>query len=138
MFIKRHCPNNQSSQRAFAVTPKDNLIEFTKSIVDDWDEEEDYAYCKTPVIIATEFEDLEGWRWIIEEKVKESYLREYIDDFPLCEMDLKEDIFASKETIEEFFNQYFELVETHGIHILETKAWRQIKEKTEPEGRLNS
>ena len=136
MFIEsKYSPQEERTQRPFAIVANDNLIEFLKTIVLDWDDAEDIPYYKEPVIIVTEEEQLEGWRWIIEEKVKEAFLRSYIDDFPLCEMDLKEDIFASQESIEEFFNMYFELIEGKSFHVLDTGTWRKTKEKTEQEDR---
>ena len=96
-------------RRVYIIRPKKELIDHILEI--DPACKDDIDYFSMPTVVMTEevsFEgDLEGWRSYIEDKCKEAYLRENIEDFPLSVMEKPEALLKDMNILKRFFDKWW-------------------------------
>ena len=116
-------PQSEYYRLAYVIRANDKLVDHVKGNQADWSKR-DEEYIKEPVVIVTEEEQLEGWRRVVKAKVKEAFLRDHAEDYQLEEKIEKEEVYSSQESIDRFFDNYFDIEDASDIHILKTQAWK--------------
>ena len=129
MYIEEYFGQQSEFYRlAYVVKANDHLIQLVEQMAEEWEEGDEEMF-KEPEVIVTEAEQLEGYRFTVEEKVKEAFLRERIKNFPFSDMSLGEDVFVSQEKINDFFEKYFDIEETSSFNFLKTETWSENVKK---------
>ncbi|WOO40909.1 hypothetical protein [Rubellicoccus peritrichatus] len=104
----------------YVIRPKEELIDFILKLRPGANENLNYFRIPTAVMTeAVPFEqDLEGWRIPLKNKCKEAYLRENINEFPLCEIEKPEGLLENMDTLICFFDKWWVAEEADHIEIV--------------------